>query len=122
MSNSRERFSQDLSAVWLHRRRLPFYSISLVPQTLANSDLFRREIEPQLTAMGVQLIAITPDRPEKMRESIEKHKLAFRLLSDSQMLCAQAFGVAYKLDEADPGAGCSGTRTSWASHPPVIRG
>ena len=51
--------------------------------------------------MGVQLIAITPDRPEKLRESIEKHKLAFRLLSDPQMLGAQAFGVAYKLDEAE---------------------
>ena len=53
-----------------------------------------------MTATGVQLIAITPDRPEKLRESIEKHKLAFRLLSDSQMLAAQAFGVASQLDEA----------------------
>jgi peroxiredoxin len=55
-------------------------------------------IESQLTAIGVQLIGIAPDRPEKLRESIEKHKLGFRLLSDAHMLGAQAFGVAYRLD------------------------
>lgn len=57
------------------------------------------EIESQLGSVGVQLIGIAPDRPEKLRESIEKHKLGFRLLSDAQMVGAQAFGVAYTLDE-----------------------
>jgi peroxiredoxin len=58
-----------------------------------------REIESQLIAIGIQLIGIAPDHPEKLRESIEKHKLGFRLLSDAQMVAAQAFGVAYGLDE-----------------------
>jgi peroxiredoxin len=58
-----------------------------------------REIESQLIAIGVQLIGIAPDRPENLRESIAKHKLGFRLLSDAQMVGAQAFGVAYRLDE-----------------------
>ncbi len=57
------------------------------------------EIESQLAPLGVQLIGIAPDRPEKLRESTEKHKLGFRLLSDAQMAGAQAFGVAYTLDE-----------------------
>ena len=57
------------------------------------------EIESKLTAIGVQGIGIAPDRPEKLRESIAKHKLGFPLLSDAQMLGAQAFGVAYRLDE-----------------------
>ena len=57
------------------------------------------EIESQLAALGVQLIGISPDRPEKLRETIERHKLGFRLLSDAQMRGAQGFGVAYRLDE-----------------------
>lgn len=49
--------------------------------------------------MSIQLIGISPDRPEKLGESISKHKLGFRLLSDAQMVGAQAFGVAYTLNE-----------------------
>lgn len=59
-----------------------------------------REIEPKLSRLGFQLFGISPDRPAKIRESIEKHKLSFRLLSDSQMAAARAFRVAYKVDDA----------------------
>ena len=58
-----------------------------------------REIEPQLKEMGHQLIGISPDRPQKVRDTIEKFQLGFLLLSDSQMLAARAFRVAYKLDD-----------------------
>lgn len=50
--------------------------------------------------MGYRLIAISPDRLAKVRETIEKHHPEFLLLSDSQMVAAQAFGVAYRVDEA----------------------
>jgi peroxiredoxin len=58
-----------------------------------------REIEPQLKSLGVQLFAISPDRPARLKETIEKHKMEFRLLSDSEMTAARSFGVAYQLDE-----------------------
>ncbi len=48
--------------------------------------------------MGFQLIAIAPDRPAKLRETREKHGIQGRLLSDSQMVAAQAFRVAYQVD------------------------
>jgi peroxiredoxin len=48
--------------------------------------------------MGFQLIAIAPDRPAKLRETQEKHAIHGRFLSDSQMVAAQAFGVAYQVD------------------------
>jgi peroxiredoxin len=48
--------------------------------------------------MGFQLIMIAPDRPAKLRETLEKHRLHSRLLSDSQMVAAQAFRVAYQVD------------------------
>jgi peroxiredoxin len=58
-----------------------------------------REIEPELKSFGVQLLAISPDKPSKLKETIEKHKMGFRLLSDSDMAVARSFGVAYKLDD-----------------------
>jgi peroxiredoxin len=58
-----------------------------------------REIEPELSRLGFQLFGISPDKPGKLRESSEKHKLGFALLSDSQMMAAKAFGVAYSVDE-----------------------
>jgi peroxiredoxin len=57
-----------------------------------------REIEPELKALGVQILAISPDKPSKLRETIDKHKMSFTLLSDSDMVAARSFRVAYKLD------------------------
>lgn len=56
-------------------------------------------IEGELTEMGVQLIAITPDPPGALRGVTQKHQLEYRLLSDSNMAAAEAFGVAYKLSD-----------------------
>jgi peroxiredoxin len=50
--------------------------------------------------LGVQLLAISPDQPSKLQETIDKHAIRFRLLSDSDMAAARGFGVVYKLDEA----------------------
>jgi peroxiredoxin len=47
-----------------------------------------REIEPQLKNLNVQLLAISPDQPSKLI-----------LLSDSDMVTARSFRVAYKLDD-----------------------
>ena len=45
-------------------------------------------------------MAISPDQPSKLKETIDKHKMGFRLLSDSDMAAARSFRVAYKLDDA----------------------
>jgi peroxiredoxin len=58
-----------------------------------------REIEPELRDLGVQLLAISPDRPSKVQETLDRHKMGFTLLSDSEMMVARAFRVAYKLDD-----------------------
>ena len=49
--------------------------------------------------LGYQIVAISPDRPEKLGASAKKHALAYVLLSDSKMTAARAFGVAYKVDD-----------------------
>ncbi len=59
-----------------------------------------QEIAPQLVELGYRIIAISPDRPEKQRASLEKNKLGYALLSDSKMTASTAFGIAYKVDDA----------------------
>jgi peroxiredoxin len=57
-----------------------------------------RDLYPKLEELGVDLIGVSPDKPAKAKESQEKHNLQFPLLSDSCMVAARAFGVAYQVD------------------------
>ena len=56
-------------------------------------------IEPELVRRGYQILAVSPDRPEKLGASVEKHKLAYTLLSDHSMKAARAFGIAFRVDD-----------------------
>lgn len=58
------------------------------------------EAQPALTAAGFQLIAISPDRPEKLRARPTHEHLPFTLYSDSKMQATQAFGIAFKVEDA----------------------
>ena len=58
-----------------------------------------QEVEAEIIKYGYQIIAISPDRPGKLSESIDKHKMNYLLLSDSNMAAAKAFGIAFKSDE-----------------------
>lgn len=66
-----------------------------------NKQLGRlQEIEDEIIKAGFQIIAVSPDRPEKLVESIDKFKMNYLLLSDSNLAAAKAFGIAFKLDKA----------------------
>lgn len=56
------------------------------------------EIENQLYDMGIQIVGISPDRPDYIRESTMEHELSYQLLSDSDMAAAKEFGLAFKVD------------------------
>jgi len=58
------------------------------------------EAEPELTAAGFQLLAISPDQPAKLRAKPSHQKLPYTLLSDSEMNATRAFGIAFKVDDA----------------------
>lgn len=58
------------------------------------------EADPELRALGYEILAVSPDPPEKLAESVEKHKMTYRLLSDSAMNGSKAFGVAYQADSS----------------------
>ncbi|MGD9899327.1 MAG: redoxin domain-containing protein [Calditrichaceae bacterium] len=57
------------------------------------------DIEKNLTDLGYQIIAVSADRPEKLSESVDRHKLTYKLLSDTKLTSAKAFGIAYKMDD-----------------------
>jgi len=67
----------------------PFCSAHLVELAALEEDLY---------ALGYQLLAISPDQPEFLRQSLEEQELNYALLSDSSMQVAQAFGVAFQVD------------------------
>lgn len=49
--------------------------------------------------MGYQIIAVSPDQPENLRKSVDKHSLSYTLVSDSKMTASKAFGLAHKVNE-----------------------
>lgn len=54
----------------------------------------------EFNKLGVQLVAISPDSPEKLTQTQEKLKLGFRLLSDSEAGLIRKLGIAFQLDDA----------------------
>lgn len=54
-------------------------------------------VEGDLREQGYQIIAVSPDRPEKLRETLDEKGMGYTLLSDSSLSGARAFGLAWKL-------------------------
>ncbi len=58
-----------------------------------------QKIESDLTALGYQIIAISADKPEKIKETISKDILTYTILSDNNSAASTAFGLAFKVDD-----------------------
>jgi peroxiredoxin len=58
-----------------------------------------RKIEPQLTGLGYQIVAVSPDKPEKLSASIEKQNLTYALVSDSEAIGIKEFGIAFRVSD-----------------------
>lgn len=56
-------------------------------------------MEAELASLGFAVIAISPDRPERMLQSLEVKDLGYRVLSDSGLDAARAFGIAFRLTD-----------------------
>ncbi len=55
------------------------------------------KIEPDLKKMGYQIIAVSLDKPQNLRESLGKHHINYTLLSDRSMDLTRKFGLAYQV-------------------------
>lgn len=61
-----------------------------------------KKYEPELKAMGYQIICVSPDKPEELIKIADKNKLPYTFLSDSKMEAATAYGLAFKLNQKKP--------------------
>lgn len=58
-----------------------------------------KKIEDDLTKEGYKVYAISADRPELLKKTMDKNELTYTLLSDAPMKAAKAFGIAFKMDD-----------------------
>jgi len=58
-----------------------------------------RKIESKLISLGYQIVVISPDRPEKIKELNAKASYDYTLLSDSDLAAARALGIAFHVDD-----------------------
>ncbi len=57
-----------------------------------------QEVMPELKEKGWKLVALSPDKPEELKKTVEKNELEYALVSDSSMEAAEAFGIAFQVD------------------------
>ncbi|MFU8892984.1 MAG: peroxiredoxin-like family protein [Luteolibacter sp.] len=57
------------------------------------------DIKDKLAENGYQILAISPDQPAKIKETPDRDKLGYTLLSDSDMSAAKAFSISFKLPQ-----------------------
>jgi peroxiredoxin len=57
------------------------------------------EAESTLLDLGYQIVAVSPDSPKNLKETSEKDKVNYLLLSDSKAMLAKAVGLAFQAPE-----------------------
>ncbi len=55
---------------------------------------------PEIEAVGAQLVAISPNRPDSSLLSVEKHNLTFQVLSDVGNTVARRWGLVFNIGES----------------------
>ena len=59
-----------------------------------------QEIEKEIIGLGYQIIAVSTDKPENLKASIEKGNLTYRLLSDADLALSKGMGIVFKAPTA----------------------
>jgi peroxiredoxin len=57
-------------------------------------------VEGELARLGFRVVALSPDQPSRLLESLQVKDLGYALYSDARMEAARAMGIAYRLDDA----------------------
>jgi peroxiredoxin Q/BCP len=81
-----------LTAYRGRRLILYFYPAALTPGCTTEACDFRDNLT-DLDAAGIDVLAVSPDRPEKLRRFRDEHALTFPLLSDPDATVLAAYGA-----------------------------
>lgn len=58
-----------------------------------------QEIEKNIIALGYQVVAISPDAPSFLKQTLDKKELKYKLYSDSEGVFSQAVGIAFQREK-----------------------
>jgi peroxiredoxin len=58
-----------------------------------------QEIEDEILALGYQVVAISPDAPSFLKQTLDKKELHYQLYSDSEGVFSQAIGIAFQREK-----------------------
>jgi peroxiredoxin len=61
---------------------------------------YLQEQLPNIQLKGANLLALTPEMPDKSMSTVEKHQLQFEVLSDIGNKVAKQYGIVFKLTDA----------------------
>lgn len=108
---------------------LVFFRFAGCPACNIAIPYYQRNLQPALSALGVPLVAVSPQVPERLVEIKTKHDLTLQVASDKDNVLARRFGILYAFDEPSrqaslskgPGIGAvTGTGTWELPQPTVV--
>lgn len=60
---------------------------------------YQRRLAPKLASLGVNLVAVSPQVPERLVEIKRRHELSFQVATDRDNRLGRRFGILYEFDE-----------------------
>jgi peroxiredoxin len=83
---------------------LVFFRFAGCPACNIALPYYERALQPTLKALGVPLVAVSPQIPERLAEIRTRHDLSFKVASDLDNALGRRFGILYTADEASQAA------------------
>lgn len=104
---------------------LVFFRFAACPACNIALPYYERELAPQLRALGVRLVAVSPQVPERLVEIKRRHDLSFEVATDRDAVLGRRFGVLYAANAATRAKGTfigdvTGTGTWELPQPTVV--
>ena len=101
-------FLRDLKADFEQLNRTYFPNTDLSQLDEKSKQEIIQDIEKDIIALGYQVVAISPDAPSFLKQTLDKKELQYQLYSDSEGVFFQAVGIAFarekpKLDKYSEG-------------------
>jgi len=83
---------------------LVFFRFAGCPACNIALPYYERALQPTLKALGVPLVAVSPQIPERLGEIRVRHGLSFKVAADPGNALGRRFGILYTADEASQAA------------------
>lgn len=83
---------------------LIFFRFAGCPACNIALPYYDRALAPQLAALGVPLVAVSPQIPERLVEIKRRHDLAFKVATDRDNALGRHFGILYEANAATKAA------------------